>query len=92
MAELQKRNEELDAFAHTVAHDLKNPAFVISGNAQLLLRDYATLSDDERQRHVKIIEQTGRRIGTIIDELLLLSRLRKIRSGDLAVGHDAHRR
>lgn len=77
MVELQKRNEELDAFAHTVAHDLKNPAFVINGNAQLLLHDYATLSDGERQRHVKIIEQTGRRIGTIIDELLLLSRLRK---------------
>jgi PAS domain S-box-containing protein len=77
MIELQTRNEELDAFAHTVAHDLKNPAFVISGNAQLLLRDYAALSDEERQRHVKIIEQTGRQIGTIIDELLLLSRLRK---------------
>jgi PAS domain S-box-containing protein len=77
MLELQKRNEELDAFAHTVAHDLKNPAFVINGNAQLLLRDYATLSDGERQQHVKIIEQTSRRIGTIIDELLLLSRLRK---------------
>jgi PAS domain S-box-containing protein len=77
MAELQKRNEELDAFAHTVAHDLKNPAFVIGGHAQLLIRDYTMLSDDERQRHVKVIEQTGRRIGTIIDELLLLSRLRK---------------
>jgi PAS domain S-box-containing protein len=77
MAELQKRNEELDAFAYTVAHDLKNPAFVISGNAQLLIRDYAMLSDDERQRYVMVIEQTGRKIGTIIDELLLLSKLRK---------------
>ena len=92
MVELQKRNEELDAFAHTVAHDLKNPAFVISGNAQLLLRDYATLPDDERQRHVKIIEQTGRRIGTIIDESAVTVQAAQVRSGDFAVGHDAHRR
>jgi PAS domain S-box-containing protein len=75
MIELQKRNEELDTFAHTVAHDLKNPAFVISGNAQLLIRNYATLSDDERHEHLEIIERTSRGIGTIIDELLLLAKL-----------------
>ncbi len=75
MAELQKRNEELDAFAHTVAHDLKNPAFVISGNAQLLNRNYATLSDSERQQQVKMIGQAGHKISTIIDELLLLAKL-----------------
>jgi PAS domain S-box-containing protein len=76
MAELQKRNEELDTFAHTVAHDLKNPVFVISGNAQLLLRDYVTLSDGERQKCVKVIEQMSHGISTIIDELLLLATLR----------------
>jgi signal transduction histidine kinase len=76
MAELQERNEELDAFAHTVAHDLKNPASLIIGYAQLLIRDYVTLSDDERRHEVEVIEQTGYRISTIIDELLLLARLR----------------
>ena len=77
LAELQARNEELDAFTHTVSHDLKNPIFVISGYAQLLTRDRLTLSDDERQHHVKVIEQTSRRMNTIVDELLLLARLRK---------------
>jgi PAS domain S-box-containing protein len=76
-AELQVRNEELDAFAHTVAHDLKNPAFLIIGYAEVLTRDYVTLSDGERQRYVKVIVQTGYRISTIIDELLLLAELRK---------------
>ena len=32
--ELQARNEELDAFAHTVAHDLKNPLGPIIGYAE----------------------------------------------------------
>jgi signal transduction histidine kinase len=38
LAELEARNEELDAFAHTVAHDIKSPMAVISGYADLLLR------------------------------------------------------
>ena len=76
-AELQVRNEELDAFAHTVAHDLKNPAFLIVGYAGLLTRDKAILSDDERQQYVKAIEQIGYKISTIIDALLSLAEVRK---------------
>jgi PAS domain S-box-containing protein len=77
IAELQARNEELDAFAHTVAHDLKNPVHLIISYAELLTRDDATLPADERQRSLKAIEQSGYRISTIVDELLLLARLRK---------------
>ena len=67
MTDLQERNEALDAFAHTVAHDLKNPVSVIVGHAELLTRDDATLSADERQRSLKAIEQSGYKISTIID-------------------------
>jgi signal transduction histidine kinase len=44
MAELHKRNEELDAFAHTVAHDLKNPVHLTMGYADLLAKGYLTMS------------------------------------------------
>ncbi len=67
----------MDAFAHTVAHDLKNPVALIVGHAELLTCDNATLSEDERQRSLKTIERTGYKINTIIDELLLLARLRQ---------------
>jgi PAS domain S-box-containing protein len=77
MTELRTRNEELDAFAHTVAHDLKNPATLIVGYAETLAREYTTMSDDERQGFLKTIEQTGYKITTIIDELLLLATLRQ---------------
>ena len=77
MIQLQARNEELDAFAHTVAHDLKNPAALIVGHAELLNRNYATLSDDERQQSLKAIVKTSYRLSTIINELLLLARLRQ---------------
>jgi len=74
--DLQARNEELDAFAHTVAHDLKNPIHVIVSYADLLLHDFAR-SDDERRQYVKSIEQMGYKLSSIINELLLLARLRQ---------------
>ncbi|CAG0932579.1 two-component system, OmpR family, phosphate regulon sensor histidine kinase PhoR [Thermoflexales bacterium] len=76
VAELRARNEELDAFAHTVAHDLKNPVHVIIGHAELLAQDIAR-SGDERQQFLRVIEQTSYQISMIIDELLLLAELRK---------------
>src|SRR5512135_2940515 len=66
IAKLQVRNEELDAFAHTVAHDLKNPVHLIINYAHLLTRDSVTLSENERQRSLNAIEQSGYRISTII--------------------------
>lgn len=75
-AELQVRNEELDAYAHTVAHDLKGPLGPIVGFAQVLREDYATLPDEQVRRYLNIIAQNGRKMSSIIDELLLLVGLR----------------
>ncbi|RKZ93346.1 MAG: hypothetical protein DRR19_01485 [Candidatus Parabeggiatoa sp. nov. 1] len=38
---LQKRNLELDAFAHTVAHDLKNPLSAIVNLSDIFLEKYS---------------------------------------------------
>lgn len=70
--DLQARNEELDAFAHTVAHDLKNPVGLVIGCAETLDQSYATLSVDERRQLVQVIARSGRKSDSIIEELLLL--------------------
>lgn len=75
--ELQERNEELDAFAHTVAHDLKNPLGTVMGFADLLNEDYSNLSEDEITSYIASISQDSIKMNHIIDELLLLSSLRK---------------
>jgi signal transduction histidine kinase/CheY-like chemotaxis protein len=75
--ELEMRNEELDAFAHTVAHDLKGPLGYMVGFAQTL-EDYSGLSDEELQRYLCTIAQSGRKMGNIVDELLLLASVRKM--------------
>ncbi len=77
-AELEARNEELDAFAHTVAHDLKGPLSYIVGFAKVLTEDYIALSDDEMHRYLQNLARQGQKMSRIIDELLLLFSVRKM--------------
>ncbi len=74
--ELRARNQELDAFTHTVAHDLKNPLVIMVGYAELLAQTSAALSPQERE-HLWAIVRNGQRMNRIIDELLLLSSVRQ---------------
>ena len=77
-AELEARNEELDAFAHTVAHDLKGPLGHMVGFAYLLAEDQGTLSEADQRGYLQMIARSGHRMSNIIDELLLLSSVRKL--------------
>ncbi|MCP4539680.1 MAG: PAS domain S-box protein [Chloroflexi bacterium] len=74
---LRERNAELDAYAHTVAHDLKGPLTHIVGFAQILEQSYAELPAEQVRDHLRTISQSGSKMGNIIDELLLLAILRK---------------
>jgi PAS domain S-box-containing protein len=75
--ELQARNEELDAFAHTAAHGLQNPLAVIIGTAEVLEQECPAMSVEELQHYLKTIAQSGRKMDSIIGELLLLAQVRK---------------
>ncbi len=72
--ELQTRNRDLDAFASMVAHDLRQPLGPIVGYAELLEIDYASLPPDKLLKHLRLIAESGRKMGRIIDALLLLAR------------------
>lgn len=75
--ELQTRNEELDAFAHTVAHDLKSPLSLIMGYADILGETEAALPDaGTRRAYLNIIRQTASKINNIVEELMLLAEVR----------------
>ncbi len=76
--ELQERNEELDAFAHTVAHDLKGPLASVMGYADVLNDFCDTMSKEEMQESMQAIMRAGRKIVNIVDELLLLAGIRQI--------------
>jgi PAS domain S-box-containing protein len=72
---------ELDAFAHTVAHDLKNPLSIITGCSTIILED-DTLNDEIRD-FVDAIHQSGNTSVKIIDTLLLLAGVRSAETVDI---------
>jgi len=87
--ELQERNTELDAFSHTVAHDLKNPLGSISGFADLLHNRYAILSNEEIEKYIKAIIDSNKKALQIINSLLLFASVRKeeINTEEINMGH-----
>lgn len=77
-AELEQRNLDLDAYSDTVAHDLKNPITHFLSYADDLSENYSVMSQAEIESHLGIILQQSRRMSNIIDELLLLARVRTV--------------
>ncbi|OUD11716.1 sensor histidine kinase [Thioflexithrix psekupsensis] len=75
--QLQQQNEELEAFAHTVAHDLKNPLSSIVNFIGVLSEDYLEQFDGQTLQLLKMIEQESLRSFDIIDALLLLASTRR---------------
>lgn len=74
--QLQEQYAELDAFAHTVAHDLKNPLTVLQGTLELI-QDASANFDPELQELIRMSVGGTHKLRSIIDELLLLSSIRK---------------
>jgi len=70
---LESVNKELDAFAHSVSHDLRAPLRAIGGYSEILLEDSEHLS--ERDRHLLgNVVKGAQDMGKLIDGLLNLSR------------------
>ncbi len=59
--ELERRNDDLNTFAHTVAHDLKNPLGILVGYTEVLKRDYTLLNEEEAQPLLNSIIHGGAR-------------------------------
>jgi signal transduction histidine kinase len=77
-AELEASNAELDAFAHTVAHDLKDPLAVMVGYSSLLESQDDLTDQASVQENLQRIIRNGYKMTDIVDELLLLASVRKV--------------
>ena len=83
--QLQEREiliEELDAYAHTVAHDLKSPLAHILGFTELLLEDYQAFPKEKTEHILNTIIRSSHKMQAIIDGLLLLA---SVRMEDVAI-------
>lgn len=76
--ELEESNAELDAFAHTVAHDLKTPLAALVGYSSLLVAKHTKFSEETLTNNLQMMARSSRKMANIIDELLLLASVRKV--------------
>jgi len=76
-AALNAKSQELEAFAYSVAHDLKAPLRGIDGYAQLLLEDHMAQLDEEGRVFLETIQDSAEEMGQLIDDLLEYSRLER---------------
>lgn len=77
--ELESQNAELDAFAHTVAHDLKAPLMSLMFSSGMLTNPdmLAGLSPQQINLFARPILEAARKMDEIIESLLMLAGVRK---------------
>ena len=76
-AVLEKRNQELTSFVHTVAHNLKDPLSVIIGTSDAIFH-ITDLTPEELRAYLQQIRSTAYKMDSMIDNLLLLSELGEV--------------
>jgi len=75
---LQQANEELEAFAYSVSHDLRAPLRAIDGFSQVLSNEYAPKADDKMRHYLQRIHNGTARMSQLIEDLLNLSRISRL--------------
>lgn len=75
--ELKIRNNELDAYARMVAHDLNSPLSGILGLSELLLDFEGHFTDVQRREYLAKIAEGCRSMSNVIKEMLVFATLKK---------------
>ncbi len=74
-AQLAAINKELEAFSYSVSHDLRAPLRGIDGWSQALLEDYGAQLDEQAHQYLDRVRSETQWMGSLIDDLLELSRI-----------------
>ncbi|VAX36444.1 hypothetical protein MNBD_UNCLBAC01-485 [hydrothermal vent metagenome] len=78
--DLEKINKELDNFVYTVSHDIRAPLVGITGYGAYLENQYKDTLDAKGQKCVTGITRGAERLRRLIDDLLELTRIARIKN------------
>ena len=78
IVKLEKKNQELEIFAHIAAHDLKSPLANVSGLAEVFIETYGSIIDAEGQEIMQLIINSANKLRQMIDGLLDYSKTDKM--------------
>ncbi|MEO8010421.1 MAG: ATP-binding protein, partial [Dokdonella sp.] len=75
IAQISEVNRELESFSYSVSHDLRAPLRHIAGFADKLGTHLGEGADEKAHHYLEVIGSSARRMSTLIEDLLLYSRL-----------------
>ena len=75
---LETANKDLDAFAYTVAHDLRTPLRSINGYAAILKEDYTDLLQEDGCIQLQRIMTATKHMSLLIDDLLNMAHVSRL--------------
>lgn len=73
--ELQAANQELEAFAYSVSHDLRAPLRGVDAYAKILLESQRDKLDEDGRFVLNQVVESAQEMGRLIDDLLAFSRM-----------------
>ena len=74
-AQYEATNQELEAFAYSVSHDLRAPLRAIDGFSRILLEEHGPNLAKEARHYLDVVQTNAVQMGELIDHLLAFSRL-----------------
>jgi PAS domain S-box-containing protein len=72
--ELRRANDDLQQFAYSASHDLQEPIRNVAVYSEIVSRRYRNVLDKDGQKFLGFLTEGGRRLATLIDDLLAYTR------------------